>query len=441
MLSDPLRLRRCRAGRAVGFLALAVSSASSAGVAEDGPGAAADWPRFRGPGGLGVAPVDPEAVPFDRKAKRGVLWEAAVPRLGESSPIVWGDAVILTGGDKEAREVYAYDARTGKLLWRRAVERPAPSASPASSAPGGGKASGEEEKILYAAATPATDGRAVYAIFGTGDLAALDFEGRPVWTRHLGRPENDYGHASSLELWRGILLVQLDQASAKDGKSRLLGLEAASGRTLWEARRDVGASWSSPIAFEAAGREQVVAAGDPWVSAYDPKGGAELWRAKCLGGEVVPSPILASGLVIACSADGTLAAIRPDGTRDVTETHVAWASEEDLPEIASPVSAGGLLYTLTTGGVLACTELASGRRLWDHDLEASFQASPTVAGGSLYLLSDSGELVRARAARSLEILGRSSLGEPCQASPAFSGRRVFVRTRRHLVALGREGSP
>lgn len=436
MLPDPLRLRAPRARRAALLAALAVSFPFPTGVAEERPSAPSGWPRFRGPGGLGVAPVDPEVVPFDRKAKRGVLWEAAVPRLGESSPVVSSDAVVVTGGDKEAREVYAYDARTGRLLWRRAVPAPA-----ATGGAGAEKAAEEEAKILYAAATPATDGRAIYAIFGTGDLAAVDFEGRLVWSRSFGRPENEYGHAASLELWRGTLIVQVDQAAAKDGKSGLFGLEAASGRTLWEARRDVGSSWCSPVAFEAAGREQVVAAGDPWVTAYDAKSGAELWRAKCLGGEVVPSPIFASGLVIACSADGTLAAIRPDGRGDVTETHIAWASEDDLPEIASPVSAEGLLFTLTTGGVLTSYEVASGRRLWDRDLEGSFQASPAIAGGSLYVLSDSGEMVRVRAGRTFEALGRSSLEEPCQASPAFSGRRAFVRTRRHLVALGREGSP
>ncbi len=297
----------------------------------------------------------------------------------------------------------------------------------------------EEVKILYAAATPVVDGRRVYAIFGTGELAALDFEGNQLWSRSFGRPNNDYGHASSLEVSGDILIVQLDQGSQEDGASRLFGIEASTGRTLWEARRDVGASWSSPIVIRAAGGEQVIAAGDPWVTAYEAKTGAEVWKVRCLGGEVVPSPIFASGFVIAVSVDGTLAAIRPDGRGDVTETHVAWSSEEDLPEIASPVCAGEILFVLRTGGTLAAYEVSSGKRLWEHDFETSFQASPAVAGASLYLLSDSGEMIRARAGRSLEVLGRSPLGEPCQASPAFSGMRVFVRTRRHLVALGRAG--
>jgi outer membrane protein assembly factor BamB len=384
----------------------------------------AEWPRFRGPGGLGIAPGREAPVSWNIERKEGLLWRASVPLPGESSPILRGQRVFLSGAAGEKLEVWCFDAGSGKLLWQRQVEASPP------------RSGGEPARTVLAASTGATDGARVYHFFGTGDLACLDLEGGEIWTRSLGAPDNMYGHGSSLEVWKGLLFAQLDQGSAEDGKSRLLALEGASGRTVWEARRSVPSSWSSPAVMPVAGRDQLITCADPWVISYDPSSGEEIWRAECLGGEVVPSPICAGGLVVAASVDGSLAAIRADGRGDVTKTHIAWTSDEDLPGIASPVSDGDLLFVITTGGHLTCRDLKDGRKLWARELETSFQASPSLAGGCLFLPGDQGEMFIFRASRQGEMVARLGLGESCQASPAFREGRMYLRTKRSLLCLG-----
>jgi outer membrane protein assembly factor BamB len=140
--------------------------------------------------------------------------------------VVWEKRIFLTGGNNQRREVYCFDADSGKLIWQKEVV--VGSAIAAKIA---------DDNTLFAAPSPVTDGRYVYAIFGNGDIICLDFEGKTVWARNLGVPENSYGHSASLEIWRNLVLVQLDQASVEDGRSRLLALDSLSGRTVWETSR------------------------------------------------------------------------------------------------------------------------------------------------------------------------------------------------------------
>lgn len=378
-----------------------------------------EWPRFRGPGGLGIAFHDGAASPKE------IIWKSPVPLEGEGSPIVWGNRVFLTGAGQGKTEVYCFEGDSGKLLWQSEVTVP------------DGQDAREASDILLAASTPVTDGNCVYAIFGNGDVACLDFQGEVKWSRNLGAPEDDYGHATSLDVWENLLLVQLDQGQVEDGKSALMALDSDTGRTVWETTRAVPCSWSTPIVIDVAGQPQLIACAEPWVIAYEPATGREIWRAECLSGQIVPSPIHANGLLYVVSPDDKLAAIRPNGRRDVTKTHLAWTTDGALPSICSPVCNGELLWLLDTGGILTCCDARTGERLWEKDLGASFQASPTVEGDLLYLLSDGGTLFLLEAGRQYKLAGRIELGEGCQASPAFRQGRMYIRTKRHLLCLGK----
>ncbi len=382
------------------------------------------WPRFRGPGGLGITTHSgPQTLPQ-------VLWKSAVPLEGESSPIIWDQRVFLTGASKQRREVYCLASANGKLLWQREMTG---SEGPSPNTP--------ERDILLAASTPVTDGACVYAIFGNGDVTCLDFQGEVKWSRSLGMPVDDYGHAASLELWENLLFVQLDQGQVQDGKSKLLALACDCGRTVWEAPRPVPCSWSSPIIVTVRQQAQLITVAEPCLIAYEPATGRELWRANCLSGQIVPSAIHANGLVYVVSPDGKLAAVRPDGQGDVTGTHIVWTAEGTLPSICSPVCNGELLWLLDTGGVVTCYDAKTGERLWENDLGTSCQASPTIAGDLLYILSDGGSLFTLQADRQFIVKGRIELGESCQASPAFHLGRIYVRTKQHLLCLGASAAP
>jgi len=385
-----------------------------------------NWPRFRGPGGLGVSTSKDVPLAWGAGGDARVLWKKPVPLPGDSSPVVWDDRIFLTGATPTRRRVYCFDAETGQLLWERPVSTPA----------GAGKSPEVMEEGILAASTPVTDGRRVCAIFANGDLACFDYQGKLLWTLGLGIPENLYGHASSLAMYRNLLLVQFDQGSAEEGKSELLAVDVRSGKVAWRARRDVPSSWTTPILIRTARGEQIVTCADPWVIAYDPSNGAELWRAKCLSGDVAPSPAYGGGLVFVAAEGAVLAAIKPDGKGDVTSTHVAWTVEDDLPNIASPATDGRQVYLLS-GSMLTCYSAADGRKLYEKDFDSPFRASPTVVGDRLYLLDETGVMIVVATGPTFRQLARSELGEPASATPAFLNGRIYIRGGKHLFCIGK----
>jgi outer membrane protein assembly factor BamB len=390
---------------------------------------AAQWPRFRGPGGLAVARQGNFPTTWDGASGGNILWRTPVALPGKNSAVVWAERLFCTGADKFSRQVYCLDIATGQMLWQRNVEI----ADSADAEP-----PRVTEDTGFAAPTGVTDGVRFYAIFANGDLVAFDFAGRQVWARSLGVPANHYGHASSLVMYEHLLIVQFDQGDAFNPSAVLLAFDAATGRQVWKVDRPVGASWSSPIVITTGGKSQLITVADPFVIAYDPATGAELWRCEQMSGEIGPAPIFAGGLVLAAAPYDQLVAIRPDGTGDVTKTHVAWSVFDDVPDITSPLSDGRNLYMLSTGGMLTCVNLDDGALRWRHDLESTFYASPVLAGKKIYLTDTEGVTLVVSAGDRFKQLGRGHLGEPVASSPALLDGRIYVRTDEHVYCIGRQ---
>ena len=248
-----------------------------------------NWPGFRGPGGGGVSPLTNVPAAWDPQTGAGIAWKVPSPTSGFGSPIVWGDRVFLSGGDARKREVVCLDSKTGQVVWRQPVTNvPGAPAQPAD----------VPDSTGYAAATMATDGRRVYVFFANGDCAAFTLEGKPAWSKSFGPLKNPYGHATSLTTWRDRLIVQLDQGDSDDNKSKLYALDGRTGQIVWQRPRKAGASWATPIVFEAAGKAQMITLAVPFIIAYSAADGAELWRVEGLNGEITPSPVFAGGLLI-----------------------------------------------------------------------------------------------------------------------------------------------
>jgi len=389
-----------------------------------------NWPGFRGPGGLGISAYTNIPADWSGKTGDGIFWKTKVPLPGNSSPVVWGDRVFLSGGDENKLQVFCFDAVSGGLLWTGDVTR-APL-----------KSDEEPFEVMedtgFAAPTVVTDGRRVYAIFATGDIGCFDFNGKNIWTRSLGIPDSAYGHASSLAMYRNLVLIQYDQGGAEDEKSKLIALDGLSGQTVWETKRPVPNSWSSPIVTKVESQYQLLTCGDPWVITYDPAKGTEIWRAKCLAGDIAPSLIYANGLIFAIEPYGKLVAIRPDGRGDVTETHIAWSIEEGAPDICSPVSNGEMIFMLASDGLLSCYKVTDGTKLWEQDLRENFWASPSLVGDKLYLLSEKGVMFIVQAGPEYKELTRCELGEECRASPAFADGRIYIRGLENLYCIGKK---
>jgi len=385
------------------------------------------WPCFRGPGAAATSAYDNILTEWDGPSDKGILWKTAVPLPGNSSPVVWGDRVFLSGGKDDRLEVYGFDAATGQLLWTGPVTK---------SQPKPGRRLDIMEDTGLASPTLVTDGRRVCAIFATGDLACFDFNGRRLWTLALGIPDSVYGYASSLAIYKNLVIVQFDQGMAEDELSKLIAIDIISGLPAWETKRPVPNSWSSPIVTTVAGRDVIITCGDPWVITYDAATGDEIWRAECLSGDVCPLPYYAAGKVYVIEPYTRLIAINADGAGNVTETHIAWAADDFGPDVCGPIAADDWALMLASEGTAACYKAADGSRLWEHEMDKDFLASPSLVGDKLYLLSRRGTMFIVQAGAEFKLLGQSELGENCYASPAFMDGRIYLRGEKNLYCIG-----
>ena len=386
-----------------------------------------NWNRFRGFGGAGITSLTDIPAKWDGASGEGILWKAPVPLTGYNSPIVWQDRIFLSGANGEKRQVYCFDASTGSILWTGDVP----------TAPMGDKKFEVMEDTGYAAPTMATDGVRVYAIFATGDLAAFDFKGRLVWHKSLGIPASLYGYASSLDVWQDRVLVQFDQAGASDGKSRMYAFDGATGNIVWETKRPVPNSWTSPIVAETGSGYQLITVADPWVIAYNPDDGKEIWRASCVKGDVAAAPIIAGDKVIAVAPDMFNVAIRLGGTGDVTATHIAWENDDVAPSIVSPISDGSRVFFLDTYGTLYVVNAEDGKLIYEHDYNENVNSSPTLVAGKLYVLSLEGTMfIGTPGEKAFTQEAGNALGEECFATPAFMPGRIYIRGKENLYCIG-----
>jgi outer membrane protein assembly factor BamB len=379
----------------------------------------ANYPFFRGPEGDGVAFQKNTPTDWNGAGGKNVVWKVKVPKAGFSSPIIWGDQLFVTGADAQARMVYCYDKNSGKLLWEAAADniQGSPSAMPKVTADTG-----------LAAPTMATDGRAVFAIFATGDVIAFDMGGKRLWARNLGVPDNHYGHGSSLIVYKDKLLIQYDTNRA----GKLLGLDTQTGNTVWETARSSKISWSSPILVNTGSRTEVILTTNPNVNGYDPQTGKELWNIACLSGEVGPSAAYTDGMVFAANEYAKLVGIKIGGA----SPEAVWEADEFLPEVSSPLAVNGLLFVATTYGVLACYDAKTGTKNWSQEYGDPFYSSPVYADGKVYITDMTGKTHIVKATKEYQLVGTPELGEKAVCSAVFQEGRVYLRGMNNLYCLG-----
>ncbi len=381
------------------------------------------WPSFRGPWGSGV--VESNDIPdvWNEKQNQGILWKSPIAIDGRSSPIVWNGRIFITGAAAAEQKLFCYDAKDGKLLWAGQI-KPA------------GTENRESPEIMedtgYAACTPITNGREIFAIFATGDIGCFDRDGKLLWQKALGVPESVYGYASSPAVLDMMAIVQLDQGS-EEGKSELLAFNLADGTILWRTKRPTPNTWTSPTITKLDKGYQVLTSGSPWVIGYESLSGKELWRAECLGSDIAPTQIVAGGLILAIQPYDKLYAIRPQSNNAV----IVWSTQGDMPDICSPVTDGKFVWTLTTHGGLTCFEVSSGMEVYTQSIESEFNASPSLVGDKLYLLTLDGQMIIVQAGREYKEFGRSAIDEKCFASPAFAAGRIYIRSDKSLYCIGK----
>ena len=274
-------------------------------------------------------------------------------------------------------------------------------------------------------------------MFAGGDLGCFSSDGKKLWEQHLGIPESAYGFAASLTAFEKNVIIQFDVSYDTD-KSKLIALDWTTGKTAWQTARPVPNSWTSPTIVQIGTAQQLLTSGSPWIIAYDPATGQELYRADCLAGDVAPTQIFAAGKIIGLEPYNTIVAVNTEAAAgDVTQTHIAWRTSADIPDICSPVSNGTFVWILTSGGTLTAFDLTDGSEVYSQSLDMEFNASPCVVGDTLYLLSMKGTMLLAETGREYKEIKRLELGEKCHASPAFAPGRIVLRAENNLYCIGK----
>ncbi len=399
-------------------------------------GAPDDWPRWRGPGGLGLAP---EGTKLRASwSKEDIAWRRPIDGWGNSSPIVAGGRIYLTTQTEDSSlHVVAIDRASGDPLWTRRV----------------GQGSQKAHKLHnMASPTPVSDGKRVWALFGTGLFVCLDASGKTVWEhdlqKDLGKYSIQWGMGSSPVRHDGrVFVVCMDQ-----GPSYVLAVDENTGDEAWKRERDLKSkgeardSYSTPLIVNVDGGAQLVVAGADHINAYRPKSGEELWVSSGLQvshpyGRTIASPTFGSGRFFAVASgfrgQGHVRAVRVGGKGDVTKSHHDWTYDgKYAPDCSTPVCLDDRVYMIRDNGIATCLNAENGNVLWEERLfRGDVKSSPVAGDGKVYFTSVDGECKALAADDTFRVVGESHFEETTMATPAVSEGQFFFRTKRALYAV------
>jgi outer membrane protein assembly factor BamB len=471
------------------LIAVVIAAWSVVGVASDEPLA---WPRFRGPGGSGVA--DGQKPPIKFGPDKNVKWKIAVPS-GMSSPIVAGDKVIITALEGGKLYTIAYNRADGKEVWR--AQAPAKKLEPH-----------HKTESSPAVSTPATDGKRIVSYFGSCGLFCYDLAGKELWRFELPMAVmwGKFGSAVSPVLEDDLVVLLRD--TSKDAK--ILGVDARTGTLKWEKKRQSPLSYGTPVVWDTPAGKQVVAPGHGRLISYDLKTGDEKWFVAGMPSGCVSSPVAADGLLFFAGGspgdptddfkmptfdqllkqldkdgDGAISreeaaksplkdffdhqdingdgkitrdewdaimkfmsegqnsafAVKPGGRGDVTTSHVLWKKKKGLPYVPSAIVYRGQYVMVKDGGLVTAYDARTGKVVYQQEraaAEGRYNASPVAANGYIYLAGFEDGIVTVLKAggQAPEVVARNpGLGERVSATPAIADDTLYIRAAGHLYAF------
>ena len=413
------------------------------------------WPHWRGAGHNGVAVAD---VPLTWSDTSNVQWKMPIPGRGFSTPVIWGDRLFLTtaiptrsaagpaaaepaagrgrgpgggagAGDEHRFEVIAVDRRSGKIVWQRTATTAVPH---------------EGYHHMYgsfASNAPATDGRRLYAFFGSRGLFVYDLDGKPLWQKDFGLKmamRLGFGEGTGVVVHNGRVYLQFDHQQ----EGFVAALDAATGKELWRATRNENSSWSTPLVVEHASAKQLVVTADTKVKAYDVDTGKVVWEIAGLGTNPIPQPVQHGDRVLVMSGyrNPKLMSVRLGRTGDLTGTDaIAWETVRGTSYTGSPALHDGRLYVVADNGQVSVFNAPTGE---PHYLQTrlskpyNFKASPLVVGDRVYLATEEGDVVVLKAGPAFEVLATNTLADQSFiASPIAVGSDLYLRSRTHLFRI------
>lgn len=385
------------------------------------------WPRFRGPHGSGES--EAACIPVQWTAQ-DYRWNVELPGVGHSSPVVWGNRVIVTSAseDGERGSVFALRTSDGTRLWETTLK---------------GGAYPKSQLNSYASTTPAIDGQRVFVTWGSPNhylVAALSLDtGAKLWQREFPPFASEHGLGASPIVWNDLVIVPNDQ----DGPSSVMALDAATGATRWEVpRRSQKAAFSTPCLFQPPGAKPqlILTSWAHGVSSLDPATGKTYWELPVFQFRTVGSPTLAAGLIFASAGVGgvgrQMVAIRPGDPDGNAQAAVAYEVQNPFPYVPVPVAKGDLVFLWQDRGLVTCLDGPSGKVHWRQRVGGDYFSSPIRVGDRIYCPTRSGEMVVLAASEQFQQLARFPLGDKTHSTPAVAGGVMYIRTFSRLAAIG-----
>jgi outer membrane protein assembly factor BamB len=383
--------------------------------------ASADWREFRGNETTGESPEAALPTAWDEGGDGKIAWRVDLPGRGVSSPIVVGDLVVVTASSvfkSDRLHVLAFDTGSGELRWERQIW-----------------ATGRtfcHPTMAVAAPTPASDGRRIVAFYSSNDLLCLDLEGNVVWLRGLGYDSptaaNDVGMASSPIMIDDTIVVQVENL----GESFVAGIDIHTGLSRWRHTRARVMNWASPAVYHSPDGPVVLLQSPARLTAHEPHSGKQLWE-HVTGCAVIPSVVADDKRVYLPAGGLTALTVSADG-----KPQIVWQENKLGPANASPIVAGGHVYTINGAPALSCADAATGEVLWRVRVTGPFWGTPLVAGDHLYCVSDKGLAQVVRLGTSGKVVSQFDFAEAILASPAASGGSLYFRSDAHLWKISRK---
>ena len=389
-----------------------------------------NWPRFLGPGGSNTGPAEAPLASLELKE---ASWQKELPGTGVSSPVVWGRKLFLTtelAGEEGRRAVICFDTETGAELWRLTDSF---------------AVHGKHNFNSFASSTPALDAERLYISWTSGGemhALAITHDGKKLWQQNLGPYSEDHGSGASPVLSGGSLIVVKDSTGVAAADSFITGLDPATGETRWKlARQSHRTPFATPLTIDHDGQPCVVLSSNPAaLTCLRSKDGKVLWQVDNMVPQLRPvgSPGLADGVFFGAIGQGGTAKASIAVKLKEGKAERIWEGKKGVPYVPSIVSMGKNFLFLSDGGILTCVKAGDGETRWSERLfQDQAYSSPIVAGNHIYCIGRGGHITAAEATEAgCKIIATANLGDACDATPAFAGGRLFVRTRSHLMCLG-----
>jgi outer membrane protein assembly factor BamB len=388
-----------------------------------------NWPEFRGPSKDGHSKATD--LPLTWSETENIKWKVSIHDRGWSTPVIWGDQIWMTTALENGEQMFAIcvSNKTGKVLHDVKIfeNTNPPRVSSMNS---------------YASPSPLIEAGRVYVHFGTYGTACLDTKtGQVLWQRRDLNCDHEEGPGSSPVLFGDLVILTLDGGDVQ----YLAALDKKTGKTVWKTDRstkwpkehDYRLAFGTPLIVEKNGKPQLVTTGSKAAIAYDPFTGEELWKVRYAGWSNSPRPIAENGMVFINTGfeNHQLWAVRIDGLGDVSDSHIAWKYDKNVPKIPSPLVIDGLIYMVSNNGIVSCLEAGTGKLLWQERIGGSYVSSPIYASGHIYFSNNNGKTTVIKAGRAFEVLAVNQLDDGLMASPAVVGSSLIMRTKTHLYHI------